>query len=252
MAASRGREGFWEDGPAMQSNRAALADVGPPAGDDADPVLAGGVQAEVGGSLARVAQAVDMQRQLLERDLHDGVQQRLVAVRIRLGLASELANGDARLPGVLLEIGESLDDAIAELRNVAHEVQPQVLTDFGLDAALAHLAGAVAGQVDVASSGLSRHPAELESAIYYCCCEAVRNATRHGGSSVRIAIVLHEDAHGVGFDVSDDGPGFDLAKASAMGGIQHMRDRIGLLGGRLSIVSQAGVGTVVSGLISLR
>jgi signal transduction histidine kinase len=245
--------GFWEDGPAMQSNRAVLADVGPPAGDDTDPVLAGtGARAEVGGSLARVAQAVDMQRQLLERDLHDGVQQRLVAVRIRLGLASELANGDARLPGVLLEIGESLDDAIAELRNVAHEVQPQVLTDFGLDAALAHLAGAVAGQVDVASSGLSRHPAELESAIYYCCCEAVRNATRHGGSSVRIAIVLHEDAHGVGFDVSDDGPGFDLAKASAMGGIQHMRDRIGLLGGRLSIVSQAGVGTVVSGLISLR
>jgi signal transduction histidine kinase len=244
MAASRGREGFWEDGPAMQSNRAALADVGPPAGDDADPVLAGGVQAEVGGSLARVAQAVDMQRQLLERDLHDGVQQRLVAVRIRLGLASELANGDARLHGLLFEIGESLDDAI--------EVQPQVLTDFGLVAALAHVAGAAAGPVDVASTGLGRHPAELESAIYYCCCEAIQNATRHCGSSVRIAVVLHEDARGVGFDVSDDGPGFDLAKATAMGGIQHMRDRIALLGGRLSIVSQAGVGTVVSGLISLR
>jgi signal transduction histidine kinase len=237
----------------MQSNRAALADVGSPAGDDTDPVLDGtGVRAEVGGSLARVVQAVDMQRQLLERDLHDGVQQRLVAVRIRLGLASELANGDARLHGLLFEIGESLDDAIGELRNVAHGLQPQVLTDFGLVAALAHVAGAAAGPVDVASTGLGRHPAELESAIYYCCCEAIQNATRHCGSSVRIAVVLHEDARGVGFDVSDDGPGFDLAKATAMGGIQHMRDRIALLGGRLSIVSQAGVGTVVSGLISLR
>jgi signal transduction histidine kinase len=237
----------------MQSNRAALADVGSPAGDDTDPVLDGtGVRAEVGGSLARVVQAVDMQRQLLERDLHDGVQQHLVAVRIRLGLASELASSDARLHGLLFEIGESLDDAIGELRNVAHGVQPRVLTDFGLVAALAHVARAAAGPVDVASTGLSRHPAELESAIYYCCCEAIQNATRHGGSSVCIAIVLHEDAHSVGFDVSDDGPGFDLAKAPAMGGLQHMRDRIGLLGGRLSIVSQAGVGTVVSGLISLR
>lgn len=237
----------------MQSNRAALASVGPPAGEDTDRVVgATGVRAEVGGSLARVVQAVDRQRQLLERDLHDGVQQHLVAVRIRLGLASELANGDTRLHGVLLEIGESLDDAIGELRNVAHGLQPQVLTDFGLVAALAHVAGAAAGPVDVASTGLSRHPAELESAIYYCCSEAIQNATRHGGSSVRIAVFLHEDAHSVGFDVSDDGPGFDLAKAPAMGGLQHMRDRIGLLGGQLSIVSQAGTGTVVSGLISLR
>src|SRR5688500_7159646 len=101
----------------MQANRAALADVGPPARDETDPVLTGtGADAEVGGSLARVVQAVDMERQLLERDLHVGVQQRLVAVRIRLGLASELANGDARLHGLLFEFGESLDDAIGELR----------------------------------------------------------------------------------------------------------------------------------------
>jgi signal transduction histidine kinase len=127
-----------------------------------------------------------------------------------------------------------------------------VLTDQGLVAALAHVARAAAGPVNVASTGVTRHPPELESSIYYCCREAIQNASKHGGPSVHISISLHEDAHSVGFEVTDDGPGFDVASAAAGGGLQHMRDRIGLLGGRLSIDSQAGLGTVVSGAISPR
>jgi signal transduction histidine kinase len=86
-------------------------------------------------------------------------------------------------------------------------------------------------------------------AIYYCCREAIQNASKHGGPSVSISISLYEDSHGVGFEVSDDGPGFDVAKAATGGGLQHMRDRIALLGGRLSIDSKPGVGTVVAGVI---
>ncbi|MFL5711799.1 MAG: sensor histidine kinase [Chloroflexota bacterium] len=206
--------------------------------------------AEVGGSLQRVVEAVDQQRSLLERDIHDGVQQRLVAVRIRLALAGEMANGDPGLRRALAEIGENLDEAIDELRETARGLHPQVLTDHGLVAALAHVARSAAGPVDVAGPGVGRHPAVLESAIYYCCREAIQNASKHGGTSVRISIRLHENVHGVGFEVSDDGPGFDVANTRADGGLQHMRDRVGLLGGRLTIVSQAGIGTVVSGAIS--
>ena len=198
----------------------------------------------------RVVEAVDKQRETLERDIHDGVQQRLVAVRIRLTIAAELAGGDARLRRALSEIGEDLDEAIDELREVSRGIHPRVLTDHGLVAALGHVARATAGPVEIASTGLGRYPAELESAIYYCCREAIQNASKHGGPSVRISVFLHEDAHGVGFEVSDDGPGFEVATATGGRGLQHMRDRMLLLGGRVSVVSQAGVGTVVSGATS--
>lgn len=234
----------------MRQNDAKLRQAAGPHVENGDRLGAGsGRLAEV-GSLARVVEAVDSQRQSLERDIHDGVQQSLVAVRIRLAIASELATGDPRLRRALSELGEGLDEAIDELREVAHGIHPQILTDQGLVAALAQVARAAAGPVDVASAGVSRYSAELESAIYYCCREAIQNASKHGGPSVRISIFLHEDAHSVGFEVSDDGPGFDVATATGGKGLQHMRDRILLIGGRLSIVSQAGVGTVVSGAIS--
>jgi signal transduction histidine kinase len=210
------------------------------------------VVAEAHGSRARVAEAVDRERERLERDIHDGVQERLVAVRIRLSLAAELAGGDDRLRRVLGELGDSLDEALDELREVAHGIHPHVLTDQGLVAALAHVARATAVPAAVTSSGVTRHPAELESAIYYCCREAIQNASKHGGPSVRISISLREEQGVIAFEVSDDGPGFDVAQAGPGRGLQHMRDRIALLGGRVSIVSRAGAGTVVSGAISPR
>ena len=239
-------------GTSAQIAPAAPADADPPERGNGDRVRAGkGVLAEV-GDLAGFVQAGDRQRETLERDIHDGLQQRLVAVRIRLAIAADLVRGDARLAGVLSEIGEGLDEAIDELREVAFGIHPTVLTDHGLVAALQHVARHAAGPVAVTSSGLSRQPAELELAIYYCCREAIQNASKHGGPSVKIVIVLHEDAHGIGFEVSDDGPGFDVATAKSGRGLQHMRDRIVLLGGRLSIDSKAGVGTVVSGAIPHR
>ena len=233
----------------MRQHDAGPSDVGLPERDNGHGLRPGeGAGADVGG-LVRVLGVVDKQRERLERDIHDGVQQRLVALGIRLGIAGELASGDPRLRRELSEIGADLEEAIDELREVARGIHPQVLTDFGLGPALAQVARAAAGPVAVSSTGLGRYSAELESAIYYCCREAIQNASKHGGSSVKISISLHEEADSVGFQVSDDGPGFDIANATGGRGLQHMRDRMLLLGGRLSIVSQAGVGTVVSGVI---
>src|SRR5690349_3929281 len=163
-------------GPGARDN------VGPAARDNHDRVRAGnGVLAEV-GHLARVVAALDKQRESVERDIHDGVQQRLVSVRIQLELAAHLPTGDDRLPGVLADIGHNLEDAIDELREVAHGIHPQVLTDHGLVAALNHVARGTAARVAVAGTGLGRYPAELELAVYYCCREAIQNASKHGGS----------------------------------------------------------------------
>jgi len=210
-----------------------------------------GAVAGVRESVGRVVEAADRQREALERDLHDGVQQRLVALRIRLALAGELVNGDARLRATLADIGDGLDAAIDELREVAHGIYPTVLAEHGLTAALSHVARACASPVEVVGTEVARHPPELELAIYYCCREAIQNASKHGGSSVHVQVSLHEDANKVGFVVCDDGPGFDVAGAPAAGGLEHMRDRIDLVGGRLSIISRAGAGTVVSAAIAL-
>ena len=233
----------------MRQERAATTEAGPGRHDSVPAV--GGVLAEV-GSISRVVDAVDLQREDLERDIHDGVQQRLVAVRIQIELAGDLAKDDARLRQALAEIGGNLEEAIDELREVAHGIHPQVLTDQGLVAALAHVARAAAGPVEVASSGIGRYPANLESAIYYCCREAIQNASKHGGPSVRISVSLREEPGIIAFEVSDDGPGFDVTHATPGRGLQHMRDRIHLHGGRVSIVSRAGAGTVVSGAVSPR
>jgi len=227
----------------MRPNEVAPAHVGQPARDNGNRIRAANV--------ARVVEAVDKQRESLERDIHDGVRERLVSVRIQLELAAHLPAGDDRLPGALADIGHDLEDAMDELREVAHGIHPQVLTDQGLVAALKHVARATAAPVAIASTGLGRHPAELELAIYYCCREAIQNASKHGGPSVSISISLHQNAHSIGFEVSDDGPGFDVANVASRGGLQHMRDRIVLIGGRLSIDSTPGVGTVVAGAFRL-
>jgi signal transduction histidine kinase len=147
----------------MWHHRAGRADVGPPEGDDRNRVRdAGGVLAEV-GNLVRIAAAVDRQREGRERDIRDGVQQRLAAMRIRLAVAGEEAGGDARLRGTIGEIGADLDEAIDELREVARGIHPEVLTNLGLAAALAHDARAAAGPVDVAGTGVGRYPGTVVS-----------------------------------------------------------------------------------------
>jgi signal transduction histidine kinase len=203
-------------------------------------------------SRARIVVAGDDERRKLERNLHDGVQQRLVAIRINVGLTGEVVGGDAVVGGRLEEIGDSLEQAIDELREVAHGLYPPVLTDLGIVAALGTLRRNGRASLTIDGGGVGRHSPDLESAIYYCCLEAIQNATKHGGAGARIAVVLREDDRRLRFEVSDDGPGFDPVVAHLGTGLQNMRDRLGALDGRLSIVSGPGQRTVVAGSVPLR
>jgi signal transduction histidine kinase len=205
---------------------------------------------ELGRSRARIVRAGDNERRKLERNLHDGVQQRLVGVRINLALASDVT--DEPIRGTLDGIGESVDEAIDELRDVAHGLYPPVLNLQGLVAALEHIRVYTATPLTIRADGIGRHPAELESAVYYSCLEAIQNATKYGGPAVDICVALRENADELLFEVIDDGPGFDLSEPHDGTGLQNMRDRIGALEGRLSIVTAPGNGTVVEGTVPLR
>lgn len=197
-------------------------------------------------SRARMSHAVDDERRRLSFDLHDGVQQRLSAIRIRIALATDLAT-DATLRGRLDEIAVNVEEAIGELREVSQGLYPHLLNDRGLLTALEH---AVA-PVQIRHNEIHRHSPVLELAIYYSCLEAVQNAVKHGGPAATIAVSLYESNGALTFEVNDDGPGFDLAALHEGAGLQNMHDRLGAVDGRLSIDSSPGRGTVVSGSVPL-
>lgn len=198
-------------------------------------------------SRERITQAVDNERRRVARNLHDGVQQRLSAIRLRLAISAELT-GDADLHSRLDIVGDSVEELIEEVREVAQGLYPHLLLEQGLVSALENAVSPL--QVD--HDGIGRQPAQLELAIYYSCLEAVRNASKHAGAGATINIKLHEDADCLRFEVADDGPGFDPSAVNAGMGLQNLRDRLGAVGGRLTIESMRGRGTVVSGSVPLR
>jgi signal transduction histidine kinase len=207
---------------------------------------------ELRQSRARIVTAADNERRKLERDLHDGVQQRLIGVRIKLAIAGESDADASAMRGEIDGVGEDLDEAIDELREVAHGLYPPVLSRMGLLNALEHVSYHATTPVAIDASGIRRHPVELESAVYYCCVEAIHNATKHAGAAVHISVALREDDDRLSFEVTDDGPGFDPAQAHGGTGLQNIRDRVGALDGRVSIVTAIGDGATVSGSIPLR
>jgi signal transduction histidine kinase len=207
---------------------------------------------ELRRSRARIVRAGDEQRRRLERNLHDGVQQRLAEIRIELGTVSDVLAEDSLLRSRLDRVGRHVEDALDEVREVSHGLYPPVLSDWGIVAALERGRAPGNAPLELRATGVGRYPAELESAVYYCCLEAIQNAIKHGGPGVQISIELREDADGLSFEVRDDGPGFDAATASGGMGLQNMRDRLGALDGRLSITRAGGGGTIVSGAIPLR
>jgi signal transduction histidine kinase len=138
------------------------------------------------------------------------------------------------------------------VREVAHGLYPPVLSDWGIVAALERIRLPGDATLEIRATGIARHPAELESAVYYCCLEAVANATKHVGPSVRISIAVREHPDTLNFQVTDNGPGFNASTARSGMGLQNMHDRLGALDGRLSIITGNGGGTTVSGSIPLR
>jgi signal transduction histidine kinase len=207
---------------------------------------------ELRQSRARMVRAGDEERRRLERNLHDGVQQRLATIRIELGTMGDVLADDSPIREQVERIGQSIEDALDEVREVSHGLYPPVLSGWGIVAALERIQVPSDATLEIRATGIGRHPAELESAVYYCCLEATQNATKHGGPAVRICIALREDDGELIFEVTNDGPGFDASTAGDGMGLQNMRDRLGALDGRLVIVSSPDRrGTRVSGSIPL-
>jgi signal transduction histidine kinase len=205
--------------------------------------------AELQASRLRIVAAADDQRRRIERDIHDGAQQQLLAIAATLALAESVAGHDEeRERALVAQLRTETSGALATLRELARGIYPQLLADQGLAAAVTTHAGKSPGPVEVSADGLGRYPAEIETAIYFCCVEALQNATRHApGAAVRIS--LADSGTEVGFTVADHGPGFDSDSVTADGGLQNMNDRMTALGGSCQTESCPGQGTTVTGRI---
>jgi signal transduction histidine kinase len=198
-------------------------------------------------SQRRLVGAASSERRKIERDLHDGVQQKLVALRIQFALALELVEGESVAGSRLAGIGDAFDDALDDLRSVAHGIYPPLLADGWLVAGLHDAArrSTVPVALDVADVG--RFSEDCEAAVYYCCLEALQNVDKHAGQDAVALLHLWRDARVVHFSVSDDGVGFDERIATAGAGLTNMADRMGAIGGLLNVRSAPGEGTTVEG-----
>lgn len=205
---------------------------------------------ELARSRARVVAATDRERRRIERDLHDGVQSRLVAINLRLQAArTELRTDPIAADQALSEIRRELGLTHDELRRLAHGVYPTVLSQHGLVAAVQAAAdrSPIPVRVDVGRVGRMR--ADIESAVYFSMLEALQNAAKHAHATVLNVNVRRSDA-ALTFEVADDGVGFGEFDGDGVG-LDNMRDRLGAVGGTLSVASDEGRGTVVTGRIDL-
>jgi signal transduction histidine kinase len=202
---------------------------------------------ELQRSRARLVRAADDERRRFERNLHDGVQQQLIALKIRLDMVTEATAGDAATHERLSRISEGLEAVLEDVREVGHGLYPPVLASAGLVAALARVRAQAPVSLELDAEGIGRYPSETESAVYYCCLEAIQNATKHAGSHARVTITLERDHEHVRFAITDDGVGMNPRTAGQGDGLTGMRDRIGAIGGELEITSAPGRGTTVRG-----
>src|SRR4029079_4751749 len=201
---------------------------------------------ELRASRARIVEAGDAQRRRIERDLHDGAQQHLVALAVSVNLVRQIADTAPDAAKAMLEqIGTELQDAVQELRNLAHGIYPPLLMDRGLTEALSAAAHRAALPTAVVAEDIGRYTPAIEAAVYFCCLEALQNAAKHAGEGAEAKIVVHEEEGALLFVVSDDGAGFDLASGAQRGhGFINMSDRVGAIRGGQRGVSAPGAGGV--------
>ena len=209
---------------------------------------------ELRASRQRIVAAQDAERRRLERDIHDGAQQHLVAIAVNARLARQVLDSAPVRTGALLdEINAQVEDALETLRTLARGIFPPVLADRGLVPALrAHLTrSASAARLEAdASVARVRFDRRIESAMYFCCLEALQNAAKHApGAPARV--YLSAEPEWLTFSVSDEGPGFDTELNHGGTGLQGMLDRMAALGGTLEVVSTAGRGTTIRGRLPL-
>ncbi len=203
---------------------------------------------ELEASRMRLIESADAERRRLERDLHDGVQQQLLGLRIKLDLAAEAFQQEPVASRELLAtVGRQMDELLQSVRSLARGIYPTILTERGLPDAIKSAARTSPLPVTVRTRGIERYPEDVEVAVYFCCLEALQNVAKHAGPGVRATVNLWEVNGNVCFQVCDRGGGFEPAAVVRGSGLTNMRDRLDAIGGRLTVSSAVGEGTAVEG-----
>jgi signal transduction histidine kinase len=206
---------------------------------------------ELRASQRRIVTAQDAERRRLERNIHDGAQQQLVALSVKARLARGVAERDsAKSAELLQQIEGELQTALEDLRDLARGIYPPLLADKGLGAALEAQVRRSQLPVTLNSDGLDRYPQEVEAAVYFSCLEALQNVAKHAEAST-VTVTLSQSNGHLTFEVADDGSGFDPGTTGYGTGLQSIADRIGALHGDLAVSSRLGGGTKVSGRIEV-
>lgn len=210
-------------------------------------VETGRLEGELRASQARALAAADAERRRIGRDLHDTAQQRLVALRVHLGLAGDRLQPE-ELP-IVEQLERELDAALDELQNVARGIYPHALAQYGLAAALRSAVQSTAIPVTILDETQERHPGPVELAVYFCCLEALQNAAKHAGPGASASIRLSDQDGWLCFRVEDDGRGFDPESTEPGAGLLNLGERLRAVGGTIRIDSAVGRGTRISGHI---
>jgi signal transduction histidine kinase len=204
---------------------------------------------ELRASRQRIVAAQDERARALERNIHDGAQQQLVALAVKLRLTRSLVEKDpAKTEDMLESLQRDATDALENLRDLARGIYPPLLADQGLPAALDAQARKSAFPVTVDAHGVDRYPPEVESAVYFCALEALQNVAKYANASHAVVRLAGGDGQ-VTFEVRDDGVGFEPEGVGYGTGLQGMTDRLDALGGSLTIQSAPGAGTSVQGRV---
>ncbi len=214
--------------------------------------LVGELQAslrDLSDSRVRLVTVADRERRKIERDLHDGAQQRLVALRIKLELmAEQVEDSSPESAQAIRALEEDVEETIDEVRAFARGVYPSLLAERGLTEALRAAGRSAPLPTMVDAAAIRRYPPEIESTIYFACMEALQNAAKHARDATSAVIRVRENGR-LEFEVRDDGSGFNVAETGYGSGLAGLRDRLAAVGGYLTVESAPGLGTKVTGAI---
>jgi signal transduction histidine kinase len=206
-----------------------------------------GLIEDLRSSRQRLVTAQDEARRRLERNIHDGAQQDLVALSIKLGLAEVTLDEDtAETRQILRQLRADATGALENIRDLARGIYPPLLADLGLVAALSAQAGKFSFPVTVEADGIGRSSQDAEAAVYFCCLEALQNTSKYANPT-QACVTLQAQNGALRFTTADDGAGYDSRHTPMGSGLRNMADRLAALGGELDVRSAPGSGTTVTG-----